>query len=203
MTETIEKESYWLPKENARHPDDTVLVHAVDDEKVTFYRLGSGREMSGPKVRFLEDFRPVDPAMDVAKERAGLFSFDEGNAVVGFHNGRSWNGWATPLIPKAAFEEWCEADSAWVEEAEYGGFKRHEGKMAYDHAFGEEDDIEVLDIRTVEFEGKSFECYDVGGLGLCWNVMNLEDPESWPEGWREEVDKIFILEGMALPKAVR
>ena len=170
--------SYW----RHRKTDWIVTVDGTIDprsEKVSFFPRDGGFGKSTDPQRFLSDFELLtddDIILIDSDYKPFKFGFDcEGEGpnevYTGWTNGRTWNGWASPLVEKAVLLEWIgntqlcgemtlafdeSENQLWIE-----WISTPNGESL------EDDSTCVVDCEWINTPNGETMVWDIS-LGLCW-----------------------------------
>lgn len=157
-----------------RATGSTVEISQMDDQNVSFYPQGGGFQRTMPKASFDEHFELVTAPEPFRKF---LFSGDwMENNLVGYSDGRRWNGWAIPLVTKAVAVQIVgdlNAVSAGCPEDCFTARWEGETLMIFDPTEGEEFAVQPQAVQTDDGEVL---LYDVS-LGWCWDFVAWGDKE--------------------------
>ncbi len=96
---------HYLPRGN-RHLSELLRVHSAEDGVVTFAPANGGFQSRLPEKGFARSFSAASDEEVARLSRDHVEAwfdgdwFDDQDPVKGLHNGKAWNGWATPLFAK-------------------------------------------------------------------------------------------------------
>jgi hypothetical protein len=102
-------ETIWMPK-GATNSAGMLAVREIGETRVTASPRNGGFLLSIPRADFEDRYERVDPArlteLDGVFEAAevAMDSFEDGQSVPCYLNGRLWNGWERPFFLKEDFE---------------------------------------------------------------------------------------------------
>lgn len=148
---------------NGSYPEDVVVVTERTETTVKFYSESGGFEKTGPAEKFEEDFRAVDPAVDVLRWRRAYLCFEDGPLIPGFSDGRRWNGWAMPAFTKETLDAVLPSLGA------------DDFAITYDPTLDAyrypDDDNEPETSTTIEVDGHSVKVYMLGAGSWCWDEV--------------------------------
>ena len=138
--------------------------------EIVCYPIGGGKQLRIRPDR-IDEFEVFDPyAAEHMLWIPGFFSIDEAE-VRGFHKRQSWNGFACPVLLE---EDLPKIAASWntpaVEGDQHTGDvleKRGDTWWFKDQSEGVWDPCTFFE---VEHLGKTYECWDIGTLSLCWQA---------------------------------
>jgi hypothetical protein len=175
--------------------------------KIEAYPIGGGNHRS-IKRGDLDDYEEFDPyAEEFMVWIPGLFIIDidsNSPALRGFHKRQRWNGFACPVlleedIAKLAVE-WNKAAAAHPYDCsslkKEGGFWFMKDPVNLDDP--EKAPWDPCPLHVVEFAGKTYECFDIGNYGYCWQDVE----HNWlaqPDVEGVELDKSYAWVGTGKP----
>jgi len=150
-------------RRDGEYPQDAWEVMSRTDGEVQMAPCGGGFVVRIPAESLEVQFRPYDPATDLAPFQAVRVTGDwlpEGETLPAYTRGERWNGWATPVFEKAA------ADRL----AELGLVTRAAGLDAYIESADEGGPAQLFSAEQITVEGKDLTVYSIGTGFWCWEV---------------------------------
>jgi hypothetical protein len=183
----------WLPRgEGAKYPRDGVTVVSCEDGLLAFAPMGGGFVRRAPWEQFSTDFRSVtdeDQIVSRSHELA-VFSLDWGPSIVGFTQGRRWNGWGCPILEKESLASWIKATLT-SDSGATATLYWEDGKLYHCDEYCDAPRWEI-EPSTLMWEGRELTVYDVS-IGWCWDEQDLQRIHA-----RQGMQDTIIPEGIKL-----
>ncbi len=138
----------------------------ITDIHVSIAASGGGLIAAVKLEEFLERFRPA-PA-ETTPYYLEYFCFDDCPWVLGFTDGKRWNGWGRPRVEKSCVEAYIKLVPEMFEFTP-------EGNVHCTGCWHDEDEPPVIaKPEIINWKGKEITVFDLGDWGLTWNNAPMD-----------------------------